>query len=164
MRIAINEFFKVYLNKNLLFVFVGLILLNAVLLYVNENDRTSYFSSDAYKEIFLSIEDMSNDEALIMLQNENEELNVLIDLSSNDRMISVESLSETYQSLDIPALIDKFTEGDFLNYTDSLWAEKYLYEHVIEEVKNVNHYANYLERSEEHTSELQSRGHLVCRL
>jgi len=156
MRIAINEFFKVYLNKNLLFVFVGLILLNAVLLYVNENDRTSYFSSDAYKEIFLSIEDMSNDEALIMLQNENEELNVLIDLSSNDRMISVESLSETYQSLDIPALIDKFTEGDFLNYTDSLWAEKYLYEHVIEEVKNVNHYANYLEKIDTDAEMMQS--------
>lgn len=156
MRIAINEFFKVYFNKNLLFVFVGLMLLNALLLYVNESDRTSYYSPDAYKQIYSSIEEMSSDEALNMLQNENEELNVLIDLSSNDRMVSEETLSETYQSLDIPKLIDKFTNGDFLNYTDSLWAEKYLYERVIEEVKNVNQYANYLEKIDTEAEMMQS--------
>lgn len=158
MRIAINEFFKVYFNKNLLFVFVGLILLNALLLYVNENDRTSYYSPDAYKQIYSDIENMSSDEALNMLQDENEELNVFLDLSfmSNDRMVSEESLSETYHSLDIPTLIDKFTSGDFLNYTDNLWAEKYLYEHVIEEVKNVNQYANYLEKIDTDANMMQS--------
>src|SRR5690625_5830706 len=31
-------------------------------------------------------------------------------------------------------------------------------------MKHVNYKGVYLERSEEHTSELQSRGHLVCRL
>ena len=158
MRIVINEFFKVYLNKNLLFVFVGLILLNALLLYVNENDRTSYYSPNEYKQIYSSVEKMPSDEALNMLQDEYEELNVLLELSfmSNDGMASEESLSETYQSLDIPNLIDKFTSGDFLNYTDNLWAEKYLYEHVIMEIENVNQYANYLEKIDADANMMQS--------
>src|SRR5690625_3969081 len=98
MRIAINEFFKVYFNKNLLFVFVGLILLNALLLYMNENDRTNYYSPNAYKQIYSSVEKMPSAEALKMLQDEYEELNVVLELSfmNNDGRISEESLSETY--------------------------------------------------------------------
>lgn len=148
MRIAINEFFKVYFNKNLLFVFAGLILLNALLLYVNENDRTNYYSPNEYKQIYSSIEKMSSDEALKVLKDEYEELNVLLELSfaSNGGEVSEKSLNERFSSLDIPALIDKFKSGNYLNYTESLWAEKYLYEHVIEEIENVNQYADYLER------------------
>src|SRR5690625_6197209 len=44
-----------------------------------------------------------------------------------------------------------------------------MYPHTVEEIKNnlvstVSHYREIVLRSEEHTSELQSRGHLVCRL
>src|SRR5207253_10110626 len=40
------------------------------------------------------------------------------------------------------------------------WAEKRLYDHVTQYINRLLPY----QRSEEHTSELQSRGHLVCRL
>src|SRR5690625_7250830 len=111
MRIVINEFFKVYLNKNLLFVFVGLILLNALLLYVNENDRTSYYSPNEYKQIYSSVEKMPSDEALNMLQDEYEELNVLLELyfMSNDGMAYEESLRDHYISFTYHILITYFT-------------------------------------------------------
>lgn len=158
MRLIINEFFKVYFNKNLLFLLVGFILLNAVLLYIDENDQRSYYSPDAYKQIYSSVEGMSNDEALKMLKDEYEELNVLLELSfaSGEGNISEGSLSENFNSLDIPALIDKFNSGDFLNYTDGLWAEKYLYENVIEEIENVNQYADYLEKIDTDAAMMQS--------
>src|SRR5699024_7708896 len=111
-----------------------------------------------YKQIYSSIEKMSSDEALKALKDEYEELNVLLELSfaSNGGEVSEESLNERFSSLDIPALIDKFKSGNYLNYTESLWAEKYLYEHVIEEIENVNQYADYLEKIDTDANMMQS--------
>src|SRR5690625_4920740 len=58
-----------------------------------------------------------------------------------------------YRNENMPICSDK--------YDIRLYLQKYGYEHLLNEVITV---LESPERSEEHTSELQSRGHLVCRL
>lgn len=158
MRVIINEFIKVYVNKNILLVFAGLLLLNALLLYIYANDQRNYYSPDAYRQIYSSVENLSNEEALEKIKDEYEELNFFLELSlmSSDWTITEESLRETYRSLDITNLIDKFNRGDFLKYTDNLWAEKYLYSHIIEEIENVVYYDDYLEKVDAEANIMQS--------
>lgn len=158
MRIMINEFIKVYGNKNILFVFAGLLLLNALLLFIHENDHKYYYPPNAYKQIYSNIEKLSNEKALERIEKEHEEVNFFLELSfmGSDWTISEESLRETYPSLDIPELINKFNRGDYLNYTDNLWTEKYLYDNVLEEIENVVHYEDYLEKIDADANMMQS--------
>src|SRR5690625_4453831 len=58
-----------------------------------------------------------------------------------------------YRNENMPICSDK--------YDIRLYLQKYGYDHLLNEVITV---LESPERSEEHTSELQSRGHLVCRL
>src|SRR5690625_5953728 len=57
--------------------------------------------------------------------------------------------------------LKKFQDDDLNTKGGNVWA--YVYDSGLREVETIAMEA-YKMRSEEHTSELQSRGHLVCRL
>src|SRR5690625_5610356 len=66
-----------------------------------------------------------------------------------------------------------FKLADLAKDQKILSSARYFAEHILKEDPNLslekntnirNHFKIYHRRSEEHTSELQSRGHLVCRL
>src|SRR5690625_5001782 len=60
--------------------------------------------------------------------------------------------------------IDDLIEGTYTFYLKTF--DKYENESVVSEITGISYGDEYINtlRSEEHTSELQSRGHLVCRL
>src|SRR5690606_34322567 len=158
MRIVIHEFYKVFSNKKVLLLFLGLILLNGILLYLNENDKSNLYSPSAYKQIFASVEGLSNDAALHHLEREQEELKVLTELSYSSSWGDSyeEELVERFKSVDIPKLIEKYNSGDYLTYTESLWTENALYDNVIDEIRNVTQYADYLQKIEDDAKRMTS--------
>src|SRR5690625_6049873 len=83
--------------------------------------------------------------------------------------------NEKIKSSDSEALIDigiYFVENynfekqklEFISRSEEIGDLSKLYGHVDVDVKGEVYQGNTSTRSEEHTSELQSRGHLVCRL
>src|SRR5690625_6285524 len=62
-------------------------------------------------------------------------------------------------------VVEQFKYMDARNYLNGLYEKKLKKTTVSRKISSLRSFYNYLlDRSEEHTSELQSRGHLVCRL
>src|SRR5690625_4764766 len=80
---------------------------------------------------------------------------VLYSLNSNDNHI-LASMAGNYQSSEIPGKVQFGTAWWFNDTIDGM-------EEQMKTLANIGLISNFI-RSEEHTSELQSRGHLVCRL
>lgn len=147
MRIFINEFIKVFNKRTILLLFVGLLSLNGLLLYVNDtNDlKENYFyTSKSYKEIYKDIEGLSKQEALELLESTYEELDFLFHFSIMNNNISLQ-LDDEFNDIDLESLTARYRSGEYLSYTDSLWAETSLYKDIIKEIKACQSYPDYLD-------------------
>ncbi|MFY9505613.1 MAG: hypothetical protein WAP98_01955, partial [Caldicoprobacterales bacterium] len=151
MRIVASEWFKVYSKKSVLFLFVLLILLNGILLYIGEHSSRNPYQPKAYRELYKSIEGLTNMEALTKLEKEQSELYFIMELTHMNEMENTDedALKERFPDLDISRLILTFNRGDYLKYTDSLMREIRLYEQLIYEVKEVHGYGEYLQKIED---------------
>ena len=151
MRIVASEWFKVYSKKSVLFLFVLLILLNGILLYIGEHSSRNPYQPKAYRELYKSIEGLTNMEALTKLEREQSELYFIMELTLMNEMENTdeEALKERFPDLDISRLILTFNRGEYLKYTDSLMKEIRLYEQLIYEVKEVHGYGEYLQKIED---------------
>lgn len=136
MRILVNEFVKVFNKKTIIFIFIGLLILNGVLLYINDKDdleKNHFYSSKEYNQIYKDIDGLTNQEALELLNNNYKKLDsfFMFDFWEDDMSFeNDESNNET---------------GNYLKYTDSTWVETMLYKDVIDEVNACQTYNQYLD-------------------
>src|SRR5690606_6366479 len=125
---------------SVLLLFAGLILLNGVLLYIQENNRSFEYEPSDYRELVESVQGLSNEEVLEKLKRSSDELRFFMDLTiSDNRLIgsSEEELEERYKHLDISEWIDKYNSGNYLTFTDSIWKERNLIEQALREMQAV---------------------------
>ena len=86
MRIVASEWFKVYSKKSVLFLFVLLILLNGILLYIGEHSSRNPYQPKAYRELYKSIEGLTNMVALTKLEKEQSEHYFIMELPLMNEM------------------------------------------------------------------------------
>src|SRR5690606_11358565 len=97
-------------------------------------------------------------------------LNSIDDLSTGDALLNEQNLVESYRQIDIYSFskpdLFKRSFSPFIQFNQaSLYCvldNFFVFANSKEMLQNI--IANYQNRSEEHTSELQSRENLVCRL
>ena len=106
MRILVNEFIKVFNKKTIILIFIGLLILNGVLLYINDKDdleKNRFYSSQEYNQIYKDIDGLTKQEALELLNRDYEKLNIFFsfDIMDNNSSFSNE---ESYDQIDIEEL------------------------------------------------------------
>src|SRR5690625_5326483 len=93
--------------------------------------------------------------------NEEKEYNFLLE---GDNLHSLYLLEKTHSNrIDIIYIDPPYNTRNSLTYNDNKVGDDDSYRHS-KWLSFMNRRLNLAKRSEEHTSELQSRGHLVCRL
>src|SRR5690625_6721025 len=96
-----------------------------------------------------------------------EKISVIIPVYNTEKYLdkSFESiLNQTYTNLEIIVINDGSNETTSNKLKQFAKEDQRIRLFELPEREGVGHARNYALRSEEHTSELQSRGHLVCRL
>ena len=147
MRILVNEFIKVFNKKTIILIFIGLLILNGVLLYINDKDdleKNRFYSSQEYNQMYKDIDGLTKQEALELLNRDYEKLNIFFsfDIVDNNSSFSNE---ESYDQIDIEELRREYESGDYLKYTDSTWVEISLYSDVMAEIDACQTYDEYLD-------------------
>lgn len=158
MNLFIHELLKVFLNKRILLLLVGLILLNGSLLYIQEHNQNAEREPSVYRNIYNDLDGMSSEAALEKLEKEYMELNVIVDLSLADSVDEdwEEMIKERYGLNDLPELLERQQRGEYLQYSDGIWSEMALYELVIGEVKDIHYYDDYLQEMDDEAQTLST--------
>ncbi len=157
MRIIVNEFVKVFFKKSMLLIFLGFILLNAGLLYV---DRYMQKGVDAvppasYRALYQDIMSMPQEEALKTVTAQRDKLRIFQDMTFGSTL-SEDELFEQYGDIDISAFKQEYNSGDYLRYTDNLWTEVSLYNRVIAEMESCASYGEYLKKIDDDAETMTS--------
>lgn len=147
MRILVNEFVKVFNKKPIILIFIGLLILNGVLLYINDKDdleKNNLYSSKEYNQIYKDIDGLTNQEALELLNDIYKKLenSFIFDFREDD--MSFEN-DDSNNETDIEESSMEYESGDYLKYTDSKWVEMILYKDVIDEINACQTYNLYLD-------------------
>lgn len=150
MRIFLNETAKIFLKKSTIGLLLALAVLNGVLLWVNENNKSDYFSPSQYKAVYDDCAGKSTEEIREFLTAKTELLNLIFIFSyGNSDGISNENI-------DLKELQRIYESGEYLTYTDNLFRERELLNAVQSEVEQCVDYENYLRKIDDEAEKMQS--------
>lgn len=146
MRIYINEFIKAVLKKSTLGIFLALIILNGLLLWVNENQKNEFYTSEQYKSVYADLYNMSADEAFNEIDSQYRKLQLFDKLSLGEDITDI--LTEN-SNINKEQLLKEYQNKSYLKYTNDSFAEQYLLKDVLTEIESCTKYENYLNRIDE---------------
>lgn len=151
MRIFLNETAKIFLKKSTVGLLLALAVLNGVLLWVNENNKSEYYSPSQYKAIYDDCVGMSTEEIHEFLTIKTELLNLIFEFLYGN---ADENISD--KNIDLKELQSICESGEYLVYTDNLFRERELLNAVLNDVEQCTDYENYLQKIDEDAERMKS--------
>ena len=153
MRIFINELIKSFCKKSTLGIFLVLAILNGILLWVNENQREEFYTTEQYKAVFSELEGMSIKDAYNKINKQYQKLQI-IDILSMGEDIS-EELKEN-PNIDGELLLKEYRNKSYLKYTKDSMTEQELLSDVLAEIESCLNYDNYLKNIDDTAAQMTS--------
>ena len=140
MRLYINECVKAFCRRSTIGIFLALTVLNSILMYVNESSKKDQlYTAEQYRAVYDSIEGLNADEAFEKLTAKSDELRAM-------EMISFgEDISYLDENTDTEAMLEKYNNRSYLEYTDNIFMERQLISDVMKEVQACAEYDSYLD-------------------
>lgn len=133
-----NELIKLITNRMLIVVMIIMLLLQAGLIYWNQLRKEGNIKPDEYNSLVRDVESYSVQDALEYVSDKLEHLEIIqmVMIYSNDS----ELLSEWLEGVDIEAIMEEYSSGEYLKYTEDILSEQRLLEEFAEELKAVDSY------------------------
>ena len=153
MRIYVNELIKAFCKKTTVGIFVALTVLNGVLLWVNDNQKSDFYTAAQYKAVYADLKGMTADEAYEKLSEKVAKLRLFEDMSFG--MDITEQLKE-YQNIDVEQLMQEYKSKSYLQYTNNEFAEQELTNDILKEVEACAKYDEYLQNIDDTAKKMTS--------
>lgn len=146
MRIFVNELIKSFCKKSTLGIFLVLAVLNGVLLWVNENQREEFYTTEQYKAVFADLDGMSVKEAYNEINLQYQKLQIIDSLSIGGDITDV--LNEN-PDINVEQLLKEYRNKSYLKYTKDSMTEQELLRDILAEIENCLNYDDYLKGIDE---------------
>lgn len=153
MRIFINELIKSFCKKSTLGIFLVLAILNGILLWVNENQREEFYTTEQYKAVFAELEGMSIKDAYNKINKQYQKLQIIDSLSMGEDIS--EELKEN-PNIDGELLLKDYRNKSYLKYTKDSMTEQELLSDVLAEIESSLNYDNYLKNIDDTAAQMTS--------
>ncbi len=152
MRTLWSECKKIFGSRMLLQLGLILLLANALIIYSTAKDQDSFYEPEDYRAYYEELRQYSNEEAQALLQERLDQLNVMFRMQLGE---DLSTLTEEYPDIDVASLMELYHAGNYLRYTDKLFAEQQLTLKVASEVEQVLTYGEYLEQVQASAKKMQ---------
>lgn len=151
MRLYINEIIKAFYRKSVLAAFLGLALLNGVLLWIYESRQDIFYTPAQYKAVYEDLQGETTQAAYERMRTAYQKLCIF------ERMSYGEDFSELLEeapSLDEQTLWEEYEAEEYLVYTGHLYSELVLVTDIYAEVAGCYEYEEYLKGIDEQAAQL----------
>lgn len=151
MRLYINEGIKAFYKKSVLAVFLGLALVNGVLLWIYESRQDVFYTPAQYKAVYRDLQGETTQEAYERIRTAYQKLCIFECISYGE---DFSDLLADAPSLDAQTLLEEYEAEEYLVYTEHLYSELMLITDIYTEVAGCYEYEEYLAGIEEQAAQL----------
>ena len=142
MRIFVNELIKAFCRKSTIGIFVALTVLNGVLLWVNDDQKSEFYTAFQYKAAYADLEGLDAGEAYKVVSEKAVKLRMFEDISFG---IDITEELKNHPNIDAEQLMQEYKSKEYLQYTNNEFAEKNLTNDILKEIEVCAKYDEYLQ-------------------
>lgn len=142
MRIYVNELIKAFCRRSTIGIFIALSVLNGVLLWVNDDQKSEFYTAAQYRAAYSDLDGLDTDEAYEKVKEKAVKLRLFEDMSFG--MDITDELKE-YPNIDVKQLMQEYKSKSFIEYTNNEYSEQELTNDILKESEVCAKYDDYLQ-------------------